>query len=331
MSEKQDELQPIIVKKVKKGGGGHHGGAWKVAYADFVTAMMAFFLLLWLLNVSTEEQKMGIADYFDPNPRISDAMDGAGGVMGGLTISEQGARVSDVQPVEAQQSLETPSLRPGETPNADQEETIDQVDPEALAAQQERAQEQAELEQAQDELEKMIRESPELQEVADSIRMDMTPEGLRIQLLDQDGRSMFQSGSSEMTDVAKDIMSKIATIIQNMPNQVSVRGHTDGVPYGAGATFTNWELSADRANSSRRFLLTTGLDEGRLNNVVGKADTDHLFPEDPFDARNRRISIILIRKELLRQEGANRNTQATLEEKPAPKLYERTPGAIEFP
>ena len=185
--------------------------------------------------------------------------------------------------------------------------------------------------------------------------IDMTPEGLRIQIVDQDGASMFASGSAEMYEKTKKLMSKVAELIKELPNELSVRGHTDSVPYGPGADYTNWELSTDRANASRRVLLEAGFNQGRLNNVVGKADTEHLIPDDPTNAQNRRISIILLKEELTNpekfaQKAEENAIEAMLDAEEAaeqgqfgdefdsPPLqqvpvgtFRKTPGAVEFP
>ena len=302
MSDKQDELQPIIVKKIKKGGG-HHGGAWKVAYADFVTAMMAFFLLLWLLNVTTSEQKMGIADYFDPNPKISDGKSGAGGVMGGLTVTPEGAMTSTQNPLMQMQTqnISNPALRPGRDPGQSKTKGEGKTDREIkveAAKERRRFAEQKKFEDAQRKIQKTMEATPELKALAKNLLVDTTPEGLRIQVIDQDGESMFALGSAQMYEKTRKLMAAVAEIIKEMPNEISVRGHTDGVPYGAEASYTNWELSSDRANATRRELLKSDIGDERLNNVVGKADTEHLFPEDPTDDRNRRISIVLLKEEL---------------------------------
>lgn len=325
MSDKDDELQPIIVKKIVKGGG-HHGGAWKVAYADFVTAMMAFFLLLWLLNVTTEEQKLGIADYFAPNQRIAENVSGAGGMMGGLTVSPEGQMTSDKQTM-APQEIADPAIRKKKSdPDTDPKDIEEQKLREEL-----RARENERFEQAAEEIRNTIESTPELQELAKQLKIDITPEGLRIQIIDEDGNPLFPSGSANMFDKTRALLNKVAQVVLSMPNEISVRGHTDGVAYAAGASYTNWELSADRANASRRVLKQAGVPEERLNNVVGKADKDHLF-ENPSDPRNRRISLIMLREELTVQEGANKSTQATekMSEKKK-KLYQRSEGSVSFP
>lgn len=322
MANKQDELQPIIIKKIKKGGGGHHGGAWKVAYADFVTAMMAFFLLLWLLNVTTKEQKEGIANYFDPNPKIATSISGAGGMLGGVSISPEGAMVTQVQPINTPQSPTDPALRPGS----------EEITNERFKEEQRRREEEN-FKKAEAAIKDAIKDNPDLKELEKNLMVDMTPEGLRIQVVDQDGKPMFPSGSSQMYEKTEKLMAKVAEIIRKMPNEISVRGHTDSVPYSKGASYTNWELSADRANSSRRVLIANGFPEKRINNVLGKADKDHLVADQPNDAKNRRISIILLREELTVQVGANRSTDAVKEQERARKdpLYRRSQGTVSFP
>jgi len=318
---KQDELQPIIVKKIKKGGGGHHGGAWKVAYADFVTAMMAFFLLLWLLNVTTKEQKAGIAEYFDPVPRVTVSESGAGGMLGGLSISKEGAMVTDVQ-----------TMAPPPDDTMPQMNQAGNMSDEKFKEEQKRREEEN-FKKAEAAIKQTMEASPDMKELEKNLMVDMTPEGLRIQVLDQDGNPMFPSGSAQMYEKTEKLMQKVAEVIRKMPNQISIRGHTDGVPYSKGAEYNNWELSADRANSSRRVLIKYGLPESRINNVVGKADTDHLITNNPNDAKNRRISIVLLREDVTTQVGVNRSTTAVQEQEREMKdpLYRRTQGAVQFP
>ena len=318
-SGKQDELRPIIVKKIKKGGGGHHGGAWKVAYADFVTAMMAFFLLLWLLNVTTKEQKEGIANFFDPTPKIATTVSGANGMLGGLTVSKEGAMATDVQQL-AEHQEESPSMQ-------NQSITDEQFEEET------KKREEENFKKAEKAIQEAMKENPELQELEKNLRMDMTPEGLRIQIVDSEGKPMFPSGSAQMYGRTEKLIEKVAEVIRKMPNEISVRGHTDSVPYSKGNAYTNWELSADRANASRRVLVRAGVPDAKINNVLGKADKDHLIANKPNDAQNRRISIILLRQELVTQVGANRSTKAVQEQERAQKdpLYRRSSGSVDFP
>ncbi|MCB1721327.1 MAG: flagellar motor protein MotB, partial [Alphaproteobacteria bacterium] len=263
-------------------------GAWKVAYADFVTAMMAFFLLLWLLNVTTDDEKNAISNYFDPtHPKVSQAESGAGGVLGGLTVAPEGAMASNVQPI----SSTTPSGTSVNNKTA-KKDNLEKAKEEL------RKQEEERMQNAKAEIEKAIESDSELKALKDQLLIDMTPEGLRIQVIDKEGKPMFASGSARMFEKTRLLLEKVTEIIKKQPNELSVRGHTDSVGYGPGATYTNWELSADRANSSRRVMLESGFPPERINNVVGKADTEHLFKDDPTNASNRRISIILLKEEL---------------------------------
>lgn len=290
----KDGKRPIImIKKVKKVAGGHHGGAWKVAYADFVTAMMAFFLLLWLLNVSTKEQLDGIADYFTPTS-ASIATSGAGGVMGGLNMTVEGSLTNDKKmtaTTENKPSDVEESSKDIET-NKDSKKKVSEDDYQKLKAQEEEKQ----FEQATNEIKQAIQDDASLKELAKNLIVDMTPEGLRIQIVDQQGKSMFPVGSTKMYDETKKLIAKVSTIINKLPQKISVRGHTDSLAYGDSATYDNWNLSADRANASRQALVEGGLDPKRIANVAGKADTEHLFPNDPASPQNRRISIILLRE-----------------------------------
>jgi chemotaxis protein MotB len=296
MADKKEDSgskRPIIqIKKIKKIAGGHHGGAWKVAYADFVTAMMAFFLLLWLLNVTTKDQKSGIADYFKPT-MASVAQTGAGGVMGGLSMTVDGAMSTNPKQTASTENhpsdVEQDSEDPGQEKNTLSKPTQEQF--EKMKAEEE----QKQFEQAMQDIKATIQNDAELRELAKNLIVDMTPEGLRIQIVDQQGRSMFPSGSAEMYDSTTKLISKVATIINKLPQRISIQGHTDAVPYGASATYDNWNLSADRANSSRQALMKAGLPPARIANVAGKADTEALFPKDPTSPQNRRISIILMR------------------------------------
>ncbi len=318
-----DEKAPVIVvKKVIKGGGGHHGGAWKVAYADFVTAMMAFFLLMWLLNATTEEQRRGISEYFDPTPmEVSSQTSGAGGVMGGLTVSTEGARVNDVQPIVHNNNPPSPNVQM-------------QIDPEQMKKEELQAElekrENAEFQEVKDKIEEAIQDS-ELKDLAKNLMVDMTPEGLRIQIVDQDGESMFPSGSARPYEKTVKLIDMVADIIKSMPNQISVRGHTDSVPYAKGADYTNWELSADRANASRRVLLDAGIEKKKLSNVVGKADTEHLKPEAPNDPQNRRISIILLRESLTKPVTTKKAASGGTGSVPVDPGYRKTTGNVQFP
>ena len=319
----EEKAPVIVIKKIIKGGGGHHGGAWKVAYADFVTAMMAFFLLMWLLNATTEEQRQGISEYFDPTPmEVSNVTSGAGGVMGGLTVSEVGARSSDVQPIV--HNDQTPS------PDVKSQVNIEQIEKEQLQAELEKR-EDAEFEKVKEKIEEAVKDS-DLKGLTKNIVIDMTPEGLRIQIVDRDGESMFPTGSATPYDKTVKLLSTVAEIIKKMPNQLSIRGHTDSSPYSSGANYTNWELSADRANASRRVLLNSGIESKKLSNVVGKADTEHLKTDAPLDPQNRRISIILLRDSLTKPSiGGKKAGAGGTGSVPVDPGYKKTMGNVQFP
>ncbi len=308
-----DKQSIIIIKRVKKGGGGHHGGAWKVAYADFVTAMMAFFLLLWLLSVTTEVQKQRIADYFSPTDvRISKSESGAGGVLGGQTVAEEGAiTASGGEPDVAQEG----------SGDAEQKAT------EALDQQDERS-----FKQTEEEIRQALEETPDLKELAQHLLIDMTPEGLRIQIIDQDGKPMFQLGSAIPLPPAEKLLQMIAGVIKALPNKISVRGHTDSKQYGKDAAYSNWELSADRSNASRRIMTAAGLDIVRVENVQGKADRELLDIANPDSARNRRISIILLKQSIIT--NAKKAEKRFKNKKPGaakPEPKKREEGVIYFP
>jgi len=342
-TDKTDEVQPIIIKKVIKKGGGHHGGAWKVAYADFVTAMMAFFLLLWLLNVSTDEARNTISNYFDPShPKIADMRSGSGGIMGGTSTATEGAMTTDVQPLTQTQ--------PTGMPNPKQERAHEQPNDDAASLkkfeEKLRKQEEEEFQKAKAALEAAMQKSEELRALAKNLMIDITQEGLRIQLVDQEGKPMFPLGSAEMYGYTKKLVKVVADVITAMPNEISIRGHTDSHQYSAAAKYTNWELSSDRANSSRRELLKAGVPTGRLSDVMGKADREHLFAENPLDERNRRISIILLNESLDHayergafdddlddglDDGVAQETERRQPKKPPVGTFQKTPGAVYFP
>ncbi|MGB1077145.1 MAG: flagellar motor protein MotB [Bdellovibrionales bacterium] len=328
-NKKDKSAQPIIIKRVKKGGHAHHGGAWKVAYADFVTAMMALFLLLWLLNVTTEEQKENLAAFFiDPShPKVSRVESGADGVLGGTSQSTVGAMSEMLQPPVP------PQLSRKDVPEDANDKDLKQVS-EAQLAQLQKEQEDKEFEKTRKKLEDAMSKDPELRELAKHLMVDMTTEGLRIQILDQQGEPMFASGSAQMPEKTRKLMGLVAKIIKGTPNDLSIRGHTDGKPYRGDGSYTNWELSADRANASRRVLLENGVSPAKVSNVVGKADTDHLKKDNPYDSQNRRISIILVRESLSQQGNSDGSIHSNNNNKKAsqkPRAYQKSRGAVQFP
>jgi chemotaxis protein MotB len=283
--------RPILIKKIKKShGSGHHGSAWKIAYADFATAMMAFFLLLWLLAATTEEQKLGIANFFMPTPYIKNDMIGSSGVSGGHTPQDTGQLDAP--------SMTHPDVVIGMAPNGWIDNAAgEELTEEELRRQVERA-EETELQRVTSELQRAISQDPELAALSENLLVDRTPEGVRIQILDQDRRAMFPLGSALMYPYAEALMAKVAMIVNPTGRMVSVTGHTDAIPFQAGSEQDNWQLSSDRANASRRALIAAGLAEGRIARVVGKADTEPLDPQHPDAAKNRRISIVLLRKRM---------------------------------
>ena len=300
---------PVIIKRIKKGGHGHHRGAWKVAYADFVTAMMAFFLLLWLLNAVTEEQLHGIADYFAPTA-MSKSSSGAGGVLGGQTIGE-GAMQSQTSSPSVNLALPPPTIGPGGEDLSQKQQDTDQnsdnkgkadkgkTDVEGMDEQQFKKamaeREQQQFDKAKQMLEQAIKGIPELKTFANSLMVDNTPEGLRIQLVDQEGLAMFPRGSSQMYGHTRALLELVSRVVRQLPQKISISGHTDGANFVDPSGYTNWELSADRALSIRRMLTMAGVPDDRIARVVGQADRDLLDKANPLSPRNRRLSIVLLR------------------------------------
>ena len=284
--------RPIIIKKVKKvSGHGHHGGAWKVAYADFVTAMMAFFLLMWLLNVTSPEQKQGIADYFAP-ASVSPTNSGSGGILGGTTLGDDGAKSAGKMSVVQQLAPEAPETKQDgqSSTQASLASASEESMRDALAKK-----EQDSFASAAQSLRQSLQEMPELAELSKQILIDQTPEGLRIQLVDQDGRSMFKENSREPNDRAKILLRAVAKVVNQLPNRVTIAGHTSANALGKSSQ-TDWGLSASRADASRQILQAAGVDGDRIYQVSGKANSDPLYADDPTLAGNRRISIVLLRE-----------------------------------
>jgi chemotaxis protein MotB len=354
--------QNVIIKKEEVVEGAAHGGAWKVAYADFVTAMMAFFLLMWLLNATTEDQRKGLADYFSPNSLLSHASSGTGDPFGGHTAFDQGALVSDrgavqviagtrptpidpsdpdQQPYAAargradddqDQGASPPAAPPAPAPPAPvtaaaspapvtaaaavpaqanpelpAETALRRAAPPAAApvaqprnpteaelrAAQQR-QEKAEFDQAAQQIRDAVGGDPALADLARQLAIDITPQGLRIQILDEERRSMFPLGSDVPNDRAKLLLQKVTPVLEKLSQDISIAGYTDSAPF-PGPDRTNWELSTERANATRRLLVEGGLPDSRIRSVTGNADRDPLLPADPLAAANRRIAIVVLR------------------------------------
>ena len=285
--------RPILIKKVKKVvGGGHHGGAWKVAYADFVTAMMAFFLLMWLINTTDPEQKRGIAEYFAP-ANVSASTSGSGGILGGTSLGDsEGAKGAGSNAVIEQLAPEAPDA-PQE---AGQNSNLASASEAALRAEIARR-EAADFASAAESLRQAMQSMPELAELSKQLIIDQTPEGLRIQLVDQEGRSMFENGSSRPNPRAQLLLRAIAKVINQLPNRISITGHTSAVAGSSRASGAgDWSLSSARADASRLVLQGAGVNADRVYSVADKAGSDPLYPDDPSLAGNRRIAIVLLRE-----------------------------------
>ena len=285
MSDEQQ--RPIIIKRIKKVSGGHHGGAWKVAYADFVTAMMAFFLLLWLLNSTSQEQKEGLSDYFTPTTAATQAIAGADSVLEGVSVNSDGSSSSDVttpMPDEVVIKKEEVAKRNDDAA----EENSFEV---AMANREQEA-----FEDMATDLNLSIQDNAELSQLKDQVIIDMTEDGMRIQLVDKDNRSMFKSNTAELYSYAERMLRLIAEKVGKLPNRISIAGHTDSKPYRAGSNYSNWELSSDRANAARRVLLSSGVSTDRFAEITGKAATEPLLPGRPDRPENRRITILVIRE-----------------------------------
>ena len=275
----EPEPRPIIVKKIIEAGhGGHHGGAWKVAYADFVTAMMAFFLLLWILGATTEKQRKGIADYFAPTlveMKLKSA--GSNGVFGGDSVVAK-----DNYPHRATQTGSKSMTIPKDATGGASE-----------AAAAERMRDRVRFGFLKKQLMQRIASNKSLAKLASNIRFTDTREGLRIDLVDKADFSMFSLGTDALLPEARQLMAQVAQVIQGVPNGVIVRGHTDALPYAAGRSVNNWTLSSARAEATRKALADAGVPADRFNRIEGVADREPFIPTDRYDPRNRRMSITL--------------------------------------
>jgi chemotaxis protein MotB len=281
MAGDSKKLQPIIIKRIKKGGHVAHGGAWKIAYADFVTAMMAFFLLMWLLGSTTDGDKKGIADYFQSPLKI--AMAGGSGSGDSNSVLKGGG--------------ESLTSTVGQVKKGDVEAQRNTINLHKLKAEQVRA-EIARLEDLKQEIQQKLQGNEKLKDVSSQIRLDMTRDGLRIQIVDDQSRPMFASGSATIAPYMKDLLREIGSVLTEVPNRLTLEGHTDAQPFpGGDRGYSNWELSSDRANASRRELITGGLAEDRVLRVQGLASSQPFDEKDPLAPTNRRISIIVMNRE----------------------------------
>ncbi len=291
-----DDVRPIVIKRIKKVAGGHHGGAWKIAYADFVTAMMAFFLLMWLLGSTANGDLKGIADFFQ-NP-LKIAMSGGSGAGDATSILKGGGK--DLTSSSGQvKSGEVEAKKKGVTireAQSEQRKAFEQL-------------EKARLNGLKQDIEKLIEGNSILRQFKNQMLIEVTPEGLRIQIIDEKNRPMFDTSSAELKPYSKVILREIGRALNAVPNKVSFAGHTDAAQFGGGEKgFSNWELSANRANASRREMIAGGMDENKVLRVVGLSSTVLFDKNDPLSSANRRINIVVLNKrteEAILQEDGN--------------------------
>jgi chemotaxis protein MotB len=283
MATDAKKLQPIIVKKVKKGGHAVHGGAWKIAYADFVTAMMAFFLLMWLLGSTSEGDKKGLSDYFSSPLKV--AMTGGSGAGASNSILPGGG--ADL------------TQRTGQGKTGDGSDPLVKKRKAAESTRAEVAKQDAKtMAKLAAKISEAISNNAKLSEFSSQIRIESTPDGLQIQIVDDQRRPMFDSGSAVVKPYMRDILRELGAALGDIDNKISLDGHTDSAPYSSGHRgYSNWELSADRANASRRELVAAGMPEDKLARVTGLASSVLLDQDNPLSPTNRRISIIVMTRE----------------------------------
>jgi chemotaxis protein MotB len=306
--------RPIIIKRRKIVAGGHHGGAWKVAYADFVTAMMAFFMVMWLISSVNDEQRAALFDYFK-NPSMQD------GRSAKPAPGQMGPGGASTSPINMRGGLDAPRTRMTEEPNigapvaaigpSAEKETVQEEEARRIAEEADKRQ----LESLMEELRKAISQSQALAPFKDQLLLDITPEGLRIQIVDDQNRPMFDLGGTSLKSYTDRILRELAKYLNSVPNRVSLTGHTDTTPYSAqaGSGYTNWELSADRANAARRALEAGGMASDKVSRVVGLSSSVLFDKTNPRNPINRRISIIVMTK---RAEAAALRTDVPAYRKP---------------
>ncbi len=312
--------QPIIIKKITIDGGGAHGGAWKVAYADFVTAMMAFFLLLWLLSSVPQDTKSGLAEFFTPTVGIKDSK--GIGFQGGASPTDSGTRKSELTPV----GIISGSPMTGQASQ----------DPSKPAPVDAKEEGELFVSGAKD-IKKAMEDDPSMRALRDNIVVEQSPEGLKIEITDSDKFQMFFPGKEDLSEYGRRVLKKMLPIIERMPNHISITGHTDASPFSGGAQYGNWELSTGRATAARRYLLSEGMYPERVGKVVGRASQELLIENDPKNPRNRRLTVILLRGSYvttpIEQDAAPRELLKTPRaklpktkeaEKPVEKINEKT-------
>lgn len=284
--------KPIIKKIIKVEGGGHHGGAWKVAYADFVTAMMAFFMLLWLLNVAPPETLNGLADYFSPTTA---AVAGKSGTKS-INPPRDNTKGDNPTPIAVIQKVGPPPSGPSAGSNRGADNPSELAPPPVDWAEIIEARENSAFKQLEEELQVAIQESEDLTENQDQVLFEVTEDGMKIHLIDKDRRAMFRSGTAELFEYSRKLIETVAKRIGEAPNRVAVQGHTDGGAFRGPDNYSKWELSADRANKARFILQQSGVSEDRIAEVVGKSSNDPLYPDQPNRVENRRITLLLLRE-----------------------------------
>jgi len=296
------KLQPIIIKRIKKNGHAAHGGAWKIAYADFVTAMMAFFLLMWLLGSTSEGDKKGLSDYF--NAPLKVALQGGSGAGASNSILSGGGK--DL------------TRSTGQSPAGEGEDPIRRKMAADIMRAEVAKQENKKMEALSAKISAVISNNPKLAEFQSQIRLETTPDGLQIQIVDDQNRPMFDTGSALVKPYMREILREIGTALNGVENKISLDGHTDRSPYGNGDKgYSNWELSADRANASRRELVASGMPDEKLARVTGLASSNLLDQQNPLAPINRRISIIVMTREAEeRLMGGGRTPVSTTEAPP---------------
>ncbi len=287
-----EDVRPIVIKKIKKGGGGAHGGAWKIAYADFVTAMMAFFLLMWLLGSTTKAQKEGISEYFKTPLKV--ALAGGTGEGSSAIILKGGGKDLTKQKGQVKNGDNAPDKK---IDVIEYKPTSGAGDLQMAKAELEKL-EKAKLQDLKSKIESAIEASVVLKQFKNQLLLDITSEGLRIQIVDEKNRPMFALAKAELQPYTKQILREIGQMLNGVQNKISLSGHTDASAYGHDGTgYGNWELSSDRANASRRELVAGGMNEDKMLRVVGLASAVLFDKQDPLSPVNRRISIIVMNKQ----------------------------------
>jgi len=317
--DKEPELAPIIIKKIQAGHGGAHGGAWKIALADMMTAMMAFFLLMWLLGATNESQRKSIADYFKPTPKsIVDLSKGSGsnGVFGGRSmLDDQGLPNAAMQTsifdtatpprmgADGQDAADGGSNRGEAGPggkNAEGEASKQSADKpkteaeKAAEAAAKRAAEEKNFAEVEEKIKEALASNPELAGLEGNLKITRDKDGLHIDLVDQPDFSMFNLGTAKLLPRAQTLLKAVAKAVAKVPNKVAVRGHTDSFGFSDPKSGNNWTLSANRAETTRALLESSAVSSDRFARIEGVADSDPAVPENPYDARNRRISVTLM-------------------------------------